>query len=938
MMNGFIRCLCGTSSVALAVIGSASSAMAQAQSVQAQAEGAATQASDIVVTGSRVATAVNAPTPVTTVDTEQLAASSPTTIADALNQLPAFANSQAPTKGGSSLYGGNFLNLRSLGPGRSLILLDGQRLPTTSPAGSPVGFVNVDWIPAALVKQVDTVTGGASAAYGSDAVAGVVNFVLDHDFEGLKGEAQYGITSRGDNQNYKFGLSGGGSFADGRGHVLFSFEHAKSDELNGDPKNRPGKAPRDWARSGRGLIPNPNAGPGQPAYITIPDLRVSAFPLGGVVLSGAAFGTTFTPDGASAPYDFGTNVSGAVASGGGGYSPAPGIPLANGLTRTSAYGRVSYEFSEHATLYATLMYSRGNNAAGIGHAFTALISPSLSLSVDNAYLPDDVRTKMLANGEQAVIIGKRFDQLRAEQNNTAERMSLGGDGEIAGNWKWQAHVQRGRVTSETILDGNFDTINFAKAIDAVRAPDGTIVCRSTLTSPTDGCVPYNLLGDRPLTTEQRAYFQPTQEYRGKGSQVTAEASVSGPLFSTRAGEVSIAAGVGYRKEKLKQFTNQLAGLTNPFTGLPGAWAFLNQPALAGSFDVKEAFAEAQVPLLSDLPAVRSLDLNFAVRYSDYSTSGGQTTWKAGAVWSPVEGVRFRASKSRDARAPSVTELFSPSSSGFAIVRDPQNGNQSVPAIPVQSGNAQLMPEVGKTFTAGVVLQPSFVPGFAASIDYYRVKITNVISTLNPQQTVDQCAAGSAALCDLVTRDPTTNAIVSIRTPFLNLSSLRTSGIDFDVSYRRNVNFGSQGGILNLRLFATYVHDLVTEAPGSPAFDLAGDVGFGNEGVPHWTGLGSISYETGPWAFQLQEHYVGGGTVSNALLSVRPGSKNEVKANWWTDLTIRRSIGTFELYGTVANLFDQDPRSVATASISGPTNYRLYDTLGRRFVAGARFKF
>jgi iron complex outermembrane receptor protein len=506
------------------------------------------------------------------------------------------------------------------------------------------------------------------------------------------------------------------------------------------------------------------------------------------------------------------------------------------------------------------------------------------------------------------------------------------------NWSSDVYYTYGE-TRDALKIGNIpNTIALKNSLDAVVdsrpgvPTTGQIICRSTITDPTNGCVPWNIFGRQPMTAAQSAYINPTDYYFTNNSQQVLEATIKGSPFALPAGRLDIALGAGYRKETLNEATDTLglAGKANPYSGTVGALAYINSPAIKGALDLGEVFGEAQVPLLKDKFLAKSLELNLAARYTDYSSSGGVTTWKAGAVWLPIDSVRFRVAQSRDVRAANLVELYSPSSTGFASVSDPVS-KTAYTIIPVASGNASLTPEKASTTTIGVVLKPSFWPSVYASVDYFHIKIDDEIATVSSQLTVNLCALDPtqyATFCNRITRDSSTGLISSVRTPYSNLNIGKNEGVDVELGYVHSIDKYGLKGNFGARFFGTYQMENSVTTPGSAPVP--------NEELSARTVmLGTMDYATGPWTFGMQEHYVSGGRFDVTVVRY-PGDR--ASSQVWTDLSVKRKMGKWELYGSVINLFDKDPPNypfVATSSGFGSSS--LFDIQGRRYNVGARFK-
>ena len=922
----------------------------------------------VIVTGSRVASGADAPTPVTAVSTDQINAIALPNVADALIQLPALKQSVSSAKGGQGLTIGSQLNLRNIGAFRTLVLVDGKRFVSTAPFSSGQSIaVNIDAIPQGLIQQVDTVTGGASAAYGSDAVAGVVNFILNKDFEGLKAEVTYGQTQRRDGIRYGSELNFGGKFDDGRGHVLASLGYDRDEGIQNDPYSY--KAARDWQESalGRQTV----AGQQQ----LVDGVTFPSFPLNGLVLgcrtattalnytNCPVFGTSFNDAGtATQAYNFGTraaqpNGTGAgstFAVGGDGYNPGPQSLLSTPTIRNSMFLRADYDFTDQLNVYIEANYARtkSRSEAGAGTSTFVNANPQgFTISRNYAYLPANLAAAMdrgpgTADDITSINVQKQFAfNVKQTFESRTNRIVTGATYDFDDNWSGDIYYTYGETKSQMTLNDFSDTIAMANALTAVKDINGNITCA------TGGqyCVPWNIFGREALSPQLNKYLNPQNQYFNENTQQALEATLTGKLFDLPAGPVDIAAGGGYRKETLNTSTDALglAAKRNGFNNNPGALIYINSPAIKGDLELFEGFGEAQIPILSDLPFIQTLDANLAARYTDYSTSGGVTTWKAGLVWVPFDGLRFRAARSRDIRAANLVELFNPSSSGFGNVRDPRKGGASVSFVPITSGDPGLDPEEADTTTIGVVWNPSFFPQFTASIDYFNIEIDGAISIIASQRTLDLCEAattnpgpyGSYSLyCDRITRDnnndPTGN-LLSIRTPYGNLATLENRGVDVELGYNEDLsNFGLDGR-LSIRAFATYVYENATTTPGIPAIavDLAPSLG-------QLSGLITASYILDDWTFGLQQNFVGHGTFDPSQYTTT-GQRlryagDQAPSQWWTDLSVKKSFGDYEVFGSIQNLFDKDPgRFPFTGTSSGIGTSNTYDTQGRRFMVGAR---
>ena len=385
---------------------------------------------------------------------------------------------------------------------------------------------------------------------------------------------------------------------------------------------------------------------------------------------------------------------------------------------------------------------------------------------DNAFLPSSVRSAMIANNLQTITIGRVSNdvgKIKLDRDDWTYEAVAGATGHF-GSWTADAYAQYGK----NIYDLDFGPNNrkqneYFNAVDAVVGPGGTIVCRSTLTNPSDGCIPVNVFGDGSLTLNP--YVNGTAHFRLVTTQSVAAANLRGTPFSTWAGPVALAIGAETRRDHAVGTADPISQRVNA-NGSVGGWILGNQLPEVGTIKVFEAYAEAQAPLLKDAPLARELSINGAIRRTHYSLSGTVYTWKIGASYVPVDGIRLRATRSRDIRAPNIGELFENGGSSNTNVFDPVLG-RAVQIREISAGNPNLKPEKADTWTAGAIIQPAFLPRFSASVDYYDIKIKDAISTLGAPTLAQGCFAGNALYCQSITFNPD-GSIAFITNTRLNL--------------------------------------------------------------------------------------------------------------------------------------------------------------------------
>jgi iron complex outermembrane receptor protein len=929
---------------------------------------------EIVVTGSRIqATGMVTATPVTAISASDINRMAPGDVTEALDRLPAFVNSTSTSDdatSGVSDAGGTNLNLRGLGTSRTLTLLNGRRVVPNNKEGA----VNIDIFPSGIVQRVDIVTGGASAAYGTDAVAGVVNFILDTKYEGLKGNAQTGITERGDNFNYLAGLTWGVGLGE-RLHLVLSGEYSKEDGI-GSFKGR------DWYRSGS-LISNAS---GRPTNITAFNVVGTNFTCGGLISApGRSINNLeFLPGGGFAPFvrspvsatGAGTNNAQSLASGPGSGCDSFNTIITADQEKGRLYGHLTYEASDNVKFFAEGIWA--HDEANLGGSQATMVPPQqATIFSGNAFLPTAIQTAMtrenIASFGLATEISELFPDNETLLRNRTMSITGGVDidfktGGFFDDWHLSAYYSYGKNKQRAQFFGKERQDRVYLAVDAVRDGAGNIVCRAALLNPSrfGGCAPLNLFSEG--LASQSAIDYVTSPRRGEADIVTffydlvqhnTEAAFSGNLFEGwGAGPISAAVGASYRKQSLSSRETGLGamfdtprngelgvrGIPAAISGDPDIHLFDSFSLVNGGFNVKEGFAELNVPLIVDRPLFEKVVLNAAVRVADYSGSGTIWSYKAGLDWQVIPDIRLRGTYSRDVRAATLSEQFDVQRTNGSIAPDPVTGN-SYNFSQTTGGNPNVAPEKADSLTAGVVLQPSFLPGLSVSADYWRINISGAIGQLGPQRIADQCFAGAAGLCDLITRDPTTNVITDLRNIFININKEIASGVDFEVDYRTRIG-GDQK--LTVRALGSWLLERAILVPGAPKEDLLGQYAQILSGdffsYPELQGTLNLTYENGPFSLFLQERYIHSGKLRNTYVEGVDVDDNHVPAVVYTDLGVTWRIEqggrNVEFFGFATNLLDRNPplapQPFTALNGSVQTNRQLYDVRGRRFQFGIRF--
>jgi iron complex outermembrane receptor protein len=983
---------------------------------------------EITVTGTRIIrSGMVTPVPTTAVQAEELASMSAGPMFDSLVQLPPFFANQAPEQvNGGQNSGGSNLNLRGAGLNRTLVLLDGRRIVPTNRFGA----VDVAMFPEELVTSVEVVTGGASASYGTDAVAGVVNFILDTDFEGYKGHAQMGETTYGDGETYEAGFAFGVGVGE-RGHLIGSIEKFNFDPISDfaalqersffnnvarvtnpattGPANlvRPYVEPTTWNQTGiinHAAIPATATSPAVPAgplnkYVFNPDGTVTPLEFSGV---GQRDGGCACQ--ATGVRDFGSDVDNEVAA---------------GNERETLFLHYEHELGENMSIYAQTLLGE-NEVTDRRENISFILTWAPRLFADNVYLPQSIRDQIAATGMTAdqpasypryvnfALFGVNdglsgLPDVRQITKNELMSNTIGFDAELSregwlDGWRVNAYYQRGNNEQNFDTDNGIRVDRIPLAFDAVMGPNGQPACYAALANPSvfGDCVPMNIFGGvQNISAAARDYI--VDDYKVAFQDTTqdfVEFVMTGDLWDGwGAGAISGAFGASYRSEDLDQSTPDPtdefpatpngvlleslgvipagvrglieeyrpggqagSGIRNVPSGFRGdanssSITFSSLRAISGGYDVREAFGELNIPIVSDAGWANQFDVTTAVRWADYSGSGEIWAGKLGMNWQVTDAVRLRLTQSRDVRAATLRERFDQTRGGVTVT-DPLKNNASISTASFSGGNPNVNPEEADTTTAGIVFQPTGIDGLSVSFDWYQIDINDAIAQLAAQAVVNSCIPTNQSLCQFVIRDPVTSDIVRVDNLFINLQRQVIEGTDLELTY----GFGN----FAVRTFVSRLMENSVQNPGGAPDDRAGDIGGANAGLPDLKVTANLSWTRGPFSMFVQERYIGGGKLDRFLIEgdrtliAQMGlpstystiDDNSIDSTYYTDLGLRYAFGredAWEVFGNINNLFDQEPR--ATAQILGRAGVNefnqaalLYDVLGRTMVVGARLSF
>ncbi len=936
---------------------------------------------------------MSTPTPTTALDIGEMRQMAPTLLMDALDQLPQFRDNNLSQTGNVFVSGGgsNAVNLRGIGSNRTLVLLNGRRLVP----GQTAGTVDVAILPTALIQRVEVVTGGASAAYGSDAISGVTNFILDTEYEGARANLQTGMTDRHDHRNYQVEFAAGSQIGE-RGHIIGSVDYYDADGVAG-------YAGRDWGADGWAMFTQPSL-TARPRRFYAPDGRSRVITSGGLIPSGPLAFTQFV-DGDPVPLGTGSQIIGTAQVGGGG----PDLNQEWALLRPddkrhSMFLHYKHDFTDGKSGYIQLMQ-------GV-HQNTSLPTPTgmapgwgMTIFRENPYLPPTIAARMDQLGLASFPYNRVFEDIAPSRQveDTTTTFTIGFDGEIGNDLFLSAYLQKGQNDEFVDYSENgqlLRTDRFYRALDSIVDPaTGRIVCRANLPqfgglTPAQealvtkfnplgqpvfadpesnrGCIPFDPFATH-ISPESLDYMTGGIHHDQELTQDVIEVTLQTDIGEDRPqGSISIGGGISYREEQVFQdafgapddprrlqdfgvFSSFLDPNDRiPIRGLPGfvrdRGIFVtgnpnSQGPIQGEFDVWEVFGESIIPIVGDSDS--GFELHVAARYADYAGSGGVWAGKLGGDWRINPQVRLRGTLSRDTRAGTLSERFDTQGAGANITlgQDPILPAETYIAGLTTGGNPEIKPELSDTTTFGVVWQPNWAEDFNFSIDWYDIEIQDAIAQLGTQEILDRCyLQGAQDICALISRNDTgTPFIRQILNVFINISETKTTGVDIETSWRKDMRiFGGGDETIAVRFFANYLDEVSSQFVGATTLNEAGELAY-----PKWLATGSFTYTNGPFRFNWQTRYRDP-TIRDVLWTDGIDIEdNSVSGRTYTNLNLSYDLNwgsaTGQAYFYVGNLFDKDPPRVpgavgATTGTAAFTDNNRFDTLGRTYSIGARFEF
>jgi iron complex outermembrane recepter protein len=972
-------------------LGFASAAYAQdaSEDVAPQDEAEAAAKDTIVVTGSLVRRANNsAVSPIVTVGEAAIEESGTVNLNDVLNQVPSFTTSGNAATGGQGTGGRATINLHGLGSNRNLVLLDGKRLPISDISGN----VDVNIIPESIIGGIDVITGGASAVYGSDAISGVVNFKTVRGFEGLAADAQYNISGRGDAAKFNASLAYGAKFGEGRGNILAAVSYADQDPLQGSKRafffN---KVPSGFIGFGA-FVPSAANAPSAAAVTALFNsygIAGSRNPLG----SNLGFnndGTLFTQTGAL-NYR-GPNGSDGYAVVGGNVRQPVGqqIQFLNSLKRKTAYLRGDYELSDAVTVYGQALYVDLTVSSESGSSLTQFATLT-TIPVSNPFIPADLRTILASRANPTAnfnwssryvgVPDKIFDE-----NYKVQQYQLGIRGDLSDAWSYDLFGSYDKT--EHTLTNRFAVLKSQVQRLLSAADGGRSLCAG-------GFNPFGDANARSLSPACLAYITTEAVNKEDLTQSQFQGQVNGELFDLGAGPAQVALLGSYRKNTYAFDPDVNFTAASGFAPGGNIESVVNTlPLSKKGISVKEIAVQFDIPLISDKPFFKELSVGAAGRYSDYSTVGGTKTYQVDARWRPVNELLFRGSYQRAVRAPNIGELFSPPQGQQLAIGTPPgalgdpcdvrssartgaNGAQvatlcvaqGIPAGAISSyqfqttatgqvvsGNLNLIPETATTFNVGAVFNAPAGEGifgdFSLSVDYYNIKIKNVISGVPGATVLSKCYnldgsnstySASNEFCQLINREAS-GQLVNVATPFLNLGALQTDGVEVQLHWGVPASFIAESGKLYIDSAVGYLNNYKVQLlPGAAFLNYTG-ISSGSAGpgsvppraAPKWKALTTFGYKSDVLGFGLRWRHQGSLKDSSFVTSPNNVQIGVDPYNLWDVFATAKVNENISFRAGVNNLLDKGLPIVASNQFQ--TDTALYDVIGRSFYMGVKFGF
>jgi outer membrane receptor protein involved in Fe transport len=928
----------------------------------------------IVVTGSRIAKRdAIAESPILTLDAEAIADSGYVTAEQFLNTMPQIVPGISSQSNNPSSNGRAFVDLRGLGSGRNLVLIDGRRAMGSTSGGT----VDVNTIPTALIERVEIISGGAAATYGPDAVAGVVNFIMKKSFDGMAIDASYRITDRGDAEEWGTDITFGGDFADGRGSAVFNASYFNREALYKGARGFSAQA-----SSATGTFPGGGWSPGTntPSQAAVD----AAFGAGACNTNGGQAGFGFNPNGSLFCTGVANNPKEAVGFTGPqswiatnfypdffSYNFEPDNILVLPLERWNVYSRFELDLASGFKPYAQAMFTNYNALQELA-ATPAAGSTGFTVPVTNPFLPQQTRDLLAtrANPTAAFSFSKRFNDLGGRtgyNNHDVWQLLAGAKGDISDAWRYDVYYSYGRSVQTEIQGGNVRRDRTQTLLNA--ADGGASLCEGGL----------NLFGSAPISQECIDYISLEAKNLTVLEQNIVEGVINGDLYQLPAGMLAVALGASYR---------DISFDFKPDSGLqPGLVAGFNQQLpISGDQNFKDVFAEVSVPLLSGLPLIQQMTFTGGYRQTDSSATGKDDTYKLTLDWAMVDWMRFRGGFQHAVRSPTIGELYSPQVNNFptftnqdpcnttgsiaATYRNGPNGAQVQALCAAQSavagganyvqpfgqataitgGNPDLDTEKADSWTAGLVFNSpwdgTYSSNLSATLDYWSIELEDVIAAVGATDIVQRCYNRDNAnptyninnsWCQLFNRDASNGGVVDLQQLSQNQSFINTSGVDFTLNW--GIPVSDRWGDLAFQWVVTWVEKYETQTTNvDPVFDYVGTIGSttGSSTPEYKTNL-TVTWNIDALQVQAVGRYIDSMKHANTVTGGSPTSNTGVDSVYYVDLSAKYDITeNLSVRATINNLFDEDPQ-LYSPNVQANTDPSLYDVLGRRFFMGVNFR-
>ncbi|MTW04926.1 TonB-dependent receptor plug domain-containing protein [Pseudoduganella ginsengisoli] len=936
----------------------------------------------VQVTGSRIRSPnADSPSPLQILNAADIAASGATNLQDLLQKNPTMGtptssrtNSNFQTSGG----GITTVNLRNMGDSRTLVLVNGRRF-VSGVAGDTA--VDLNTIPTDFIERVELLTGGASATYGSDAVAGVINIILKRNFNGMTIDAQGGRSSRHDDEKRKLGLTWGTTSADGNSNIMAHFGYTKQGAVMS--KDRDFSAVDQFSKMAG------DTGEAADAFVPIRPFY-SSFTPQGTFIYGTRGADRFTYDRNGNIIPVSTNGSATQAPTGYNRSDFRSIAVPTERYLFATTGNFAFNQDHSAFFEGTYAQTRNStniepfalNSLDIYKASSGQVPAEFLVNgamVRNPLVPQYLYDRIKdtdGDGARDYSFTRRLAEVGSRHSDADRgtfRLATGLKGTVS-NWNYEAFISYGKTKESQVSTGQVNVMNFRNALEAIPGGINGIQCRDA-NARAQGCVPINVFGRDTISPEALKYVTAPGSLDNSIVQKLAGASINGDLYQLPAGALSVALGWEYRREESSSIADPLTQ-----SGLNAGNAI---PPTFGKYDVREAYVEARVPLLKDAPFAKQLSLLTAYRHGNYSSVGGTNSWNAGFEWAPTNDIKFRGTKAVSTRAPNISELYQPPSQNFPSVNDPcegvtatstgkydaacraapgvaaniaANGEFTLTQADIQGvsgydrGNPNLKAEKGKSTTVGVILTPRSIPvlsKFTFTADYFKINIEDAIFGTPRQYSIDQCYSGTnPAFCSYITRwataagNTSAGAIRYVDTTQLNSGGLGTKGVDLTASWSDRVGPGR----LNAHLAYTYVKTLWNKPmPDADVDENVGEVSeFIGSSTPKHKAVLNLAYKWGDWGISTTTTYNGKVSLDDQFLKgfELPPRSIGIGSKTYNDFQLTYALKkSTELYLGVDNAFDVKPPPIISGlpgNVTGTeTDASVYDPIGRRYYFGVR---